>query len=99
MEGDPGDARRGFTIETGNVRLKVTAYTGGMKATGTVYVNISGRTTDRRPSDLLRHFPDRYMTLSQVELRRLVDDEPVQELPFILLNLELVEALYAEEVE
>lgn len=95
----PQDSREGFNVETGAINLFVTAYTGRLKITGTVQIALAGRSSDRRPSDLLRNFPDDYMTLRDAKIYKIDSGEVLEEQSFSLLNLKFVEAIYAEEVD
>jgi hypothetical protein len=99
VNGHTDNQRPGFEIETGNVRLKVIALTEHLKVTGIIYLNISGRSTARRPSDLLRYYTEEHLTISEAKVHHLQSGELLEDLPFLLLNPALVEGLYAEEAD
>lgn len=99
MDGYPQNSREGFSVDTDAVKLFVTAYTGRLKITGAVQISQSGRSTDRRPSDLLRNFQDEYMTLSDVKIYSTGSDKVLEEQQFSLLNLKTVKLIHAVSVE
>lgn len=99
MDKDDISPQEDLTIETGNIRMKVTAYANNLKMIGYVYLNINTRSTARRPSDLLKNFPDKYMTLADTKIYYLSTGDLLEEKQYLIINLNLVEALHAEEAE
>ncbi len=98
MNDYPQDSRKGFAIETSNIVLGISAYTANLKITGQVHLNVSTRSSDRRPSDLIHNFPGQRMTLSKVKIYSIQDGRLLEETPFIVLNIDTVDILWAEEI-
>lgn len=94
-----GDADHEFKVEIGFLELEVVAYVGGLKVVGYAHFGVSGRATSRRASDYIRHFTDSKLTLSNARVYRGASDELLETVPFLVLNLERVDVLYARDVE
>jgi hypothetical protein len=97
MDDHPQGARDGFAVDTGSMVLAVTAYTANLKITGKLHITVSTRSSDRRPSDLIRNYPEEHMTLARVKIFSLADGKLLEEPPFIVLNVRTVDLLWAEE--
>ena len=92
-----GDAEREFKVEIGFLELEVVAYTGSLKIVG--YAHFShGRHTARRSSDHLRHITDTKLTLSRASIYRVATDELIETAPFVVINLDRVDVVYARDV-
>ncbi len=98
MNDNPRDPRKGIAIDTSNIILGISAYTANLKITGQLHLNVSARSSDRRPSDLIHNFPGQRMTLSKVKIYSIQNSKLLEETPFIVLNIETVDILWAEEI-
>jgi hypothetical protein len=86
--------------DAGFRELEIVAYVGDLKVVGFAHFGVAHRATSRRPSDYLRAFGDTRLTLSQVRLYKRGSQELVDTAPFVLLNLDKVDLIYAhDEVE
>jgi len=94
-----GEADHEFKVEIGFLELEVVAFVGEVKVVGYAHFGISGRATSRRASDYLRHYADAKLTLSRTRLYRVANDELIEEVPFVVLNLDRVDVIYARDVE
>jgi len=94
-----GDAEHEFKVEIGFLELEVVAYIGSVKVVGYAHFGISGRATSRRASDYLRHYADAKITLSRARLYRVADDQLLDETPFIVLNLDRIDLVYARDIQ
>ena len=93
------DVRKAFRINSGNRRFRITLYVGGLRIVGTAFLTMDTRSSSRRTSDFLRHFPEDYMTLTEVQIYDLELDSIIDEPDFILLNVKKIDLLYAKELE
>jgi len=66
---------------------------------GVAHFGVGHRTSSRRPSDYIRSFSDNRLTLSKVRIYNRSDQELVETAPFIILNLDKVDFLYARDDE
>jgi hypothetical protein len=94
-----GDADHEFRVEIGFLELEVVAYAGAIKVVGYAHFGISGRATSRRASDYIRHFTDSKLTLSNARIYRAAGEELLETVPFVVINLDRVELVYARDVE
>ncbi len=94
-----GDDEREVRVEIGFLELEVVAYTGDLKVVGYAHFGISGRASSRRASDYIRHFADSKLTLSNARLYRMPMEEHIETVPFVVINLDRVDVLYARDVE
>ena len=93
------DARAGIEAprDTGFKELEVVAYIGEFKIVGIAHFGVGQRASSRRPSDYIRAFSDSRLTLSKVRIYHKNNMELVETAPFIILNLDKVDFLYARE--
>ena len=93
------DARAGLETsrDTGFKELEVVAYIGEFKIIGIAHFGVGQRASSRRPSDYIRAFSDTRLTLSKVRIYHKNNMELVETAPFIILNLDKVDFLYARE--
>jgi hypothetical protein len=93
------DARPGVDAlrDTGFKELEVVAYIGEFKIVGIAHFGVGQRSSSRRPSDYIRAFSDSRLTLSKVRIYDKRDMDLVETAPFIILNLDKVDFLYARE--
>jgi hypothetical protein len=88
-----GDAMR----DAGFKELEVVAYIGEFKIVGIAHFGVGQRASSRRPSDYIRAFSDSRLTLSKVRIYNKGNQELFETAPFIILNLDKVDFLYARE--
>ena len=77
--------------------LEVVAYIGEFKIVGIAHFGVGQRSSSRRPSDYIRAFSDSRLTLSKVRIYSKGSHDLVDTAPFIILNLDKVDFLYARE--
>jgi hypothetical protein len=92
-----GDPEHEFKVEIGFLELEVVAYTGGLKIVGYAHFGHNGRVSSRRSSDHLRHITDDRLTLSRASIYRAATDELVETVPYLVLNLDRVDVVYARD--
>lgn len=92
-------AEYNFKVDVSGRRLRVTAYIDKLKLTGIAYVGVPSRTTSRRPSDILFYYPERHLKLAEVRIFDRDSGKIIDEPPFIIINVERVDAVYAEELD
>jgi hypothetical protein len=83
--------------DSGFKELEVVAYIGDFKIIGVAHFGIGQRASSRRPSDYIRAFSDSRLTLSKVRIYHKNTMELAETAPFIILNLDKVDFLYARE--
>jgi hypothetical protein len=96
------DARAGNEAmrgDTGFKELEVVAYIGEFKIIGIAHFGVGQRASSRRPSDYIRAFSDSRLTLSKVRIYSKGSQDLLETAPFIILNLDKVDFLYAREDE
>jgi hypothetical protein len=93
------DARAGFEVmgDSGFKELEVVAYIGEFKIVGIAHFGVGQRASSRRPSDYIRAFSDSRLTLSKVRIYDKSRSDLVETAPFIILNLDKVDFLYARD--
>jgi len=94
------DARAGIEAmrgDSGFKELEVVAYIGEFKIIGIAHFGVGQRASSRRPSDYIRAFSDSRLTLSKVRIYTKGSQELKETAPFIILNLDKVDFLYARE--
>ncbi len=89
----------GIRLDPGFRQLEIVAYAGDFKIVGVAHFGVGHRTTSRRPSDYIRSFNDKRLTLSKVRIYDRSSQELVETAPFIILNLDKVDFLYARDDE
>jgi hypothetical protein len=83
--------------DTGFKELEVVAYIGQFKIVGIAHFGVGQRASSRRPSDYIRAFSDGRLTLSKVRIYDRTHMDLVEAAPFIILNLDKVDFLYARD--
>lgn len=83
--------------DTGFKELEVVAYIGQFKIIGVAHFGVGQRASSRRPSDYIRAFSDSRLTLSKVRIYDKNHMDFVEAAPFIILNLDKVDFLYARD--
>ncbi len=89
----------GYGISANSRRLQVTAYCGDLKFTGIAFVGLPTRTTSRRPSDILYNYTEKNLKLADVRVYDRHLDRIIDEPPFIVLNIDRIDAIHAEDIE
>jgi hypothetical protein len=89
----------GISINVGFKELEVVAYLGEFKIIGIAHFGVGHRTSSRRPSDYIRAFSESRLTLSKVRIYNKGSQELLETAPFILLNMDKVDFIYARERE
>ena len=79
--------------------FEVVAYTGEFKVVGTAHFGMGQRASSRRASDYIRAFSDTRMTLSDVRIYSRERSEIIDTPPFVVLNLDKVDLIYARDDE
>ena len=93
-----GDPEREFKVEIGFLELEVVAYSGRPQDRGLRPFQPGGRMTARRSSDHLRHITDSKLTLSRASIYRAATDELIETTPYVVINLDRIDVLYARDV-
>jgi hypothetical protein len=83
--------------ETGFKEIEIVAYLGEFKLVGMAHFGMGGRATSRRASDFLRAFSDSKLTLSKVRIYSKGTQELLETVPFVLLNMDKVDFIYARD--
>lgn len=96
--GDAAEESVDFRVEVSFHELEIVAYIGELKIVGTAHFGRSGRVASQRSSDYLRHFTDTRLTLSEVRIYRHATNEVLDTVPFIILNLDRADLVYAREI-
>jgi hypothetical protein len=94
------DSRAGFEAaraDSGFKELEVVAYIGEFKIVGIAHFGVGQRASSRRPSDYIRAFSDSRLTLSKVRIYGKGSQDLMETAPFIILNLDKVDFLYARD--
>lgn len=84
-------------VDTGFKELEIVAYVGDFKIVGFAHFGVGTRASSRRASDYIRAFSDSRITLSRVRIYARVDQELVETAPFVILNLDKVDFIYARD--
>lgn len=95
------DEGRGDTeiagFDTGFKELEVVAYIGEFKIVGVAHFGVGQRTSSRRASDYIRAFSENRLTLSEVRIYSKDSQELLETAPFIIVNMDKVDFLYARD--
>jgi len=97
MEDEGSAAREGSRFDTGFKELEIVAYIGEFKIVGVAHFGVGSRSSSRRASDYIRAFSDVRLTLSQVRIYSKATKELLDTAPFILLNMDKVDFIYARD--
>jgi hypothetical protein len=92
-----GGAHDGTRIEGGFQELEVVAYIECFKVVGVAYFGVGHRATSRRASDFIRSFNDTRLTLADASVYDSRSGELLESSPFVVLNLDKVDFLYARD--
>ena len=94
---DDDSKREGMGIDIGFKELEIVAYVGEFKIIGIAHFGIGQRASSRRSSDYLRQFNDSRLTLSKVRIYSKSTAELLETAPFVIVNMEKVDFIYARE--
>ena len=97
MEDEGSPAREGLQFDTGFKELEIVAFIGEFKIVGVAHFGVGSRSSSRRASDYIRAFGDVRLTLSQVRIYSKATKELLDTAPFILLNMDKVDFIYARD--
>jgi|GEM_PF-1025017 hypothetical protein len=86
-------------FDLGFQQLTIVAYVGDLKVVGKAHVGVDSRVSSRRSSDYIRSFPDKRITLSDVRVYKKGSPELFDAAPFMILNIDRVDLIYAREPE
>ena len=97
MNDESSAAREDLRPDTGFKELEVVAYIGDFKIVGVAHFGVGNRASSRRASDYIRALDDVRLTLSQVRIYSKATKELLDTAPFILLNMDKVDFIYARD--
>jgi len=97
MEEEGSAAREDARFDTGFKEFEIVAYIGEFKIVGVAHFGVGNRASSRRASDYIRAFNDAHLTLSQVRIYSKATKELLDTAPFILLNMDKVDFIYARD--
>jgi hypothetical protein len=97
MEDEESAARSSLRYDTGFKEFEIVAYIGEFKIVGVAHFGVGNRASSRRASDYIRAFNDVRLTLSQVRIYSKATRELLDTAPFVLLNMDKVDFLYARD--
>jgi hypothetical protein len=87
----------GVRIEASFKELEIVAFMGEFKVVGKAHFGVGHRATSRRASDFIRSFHDTRLTLSDATIYDSRSNETIESSPFVILNLDKVDLIYARE--
>jgi len=99
MDDEGSVAPDGPRYDTGFKELEIVAYIGEFKIVGVAHFGVGSRTSSRRASDYIRAFGDVRLTLSRVRIYSKATKELLDTAPFVLLNMDKVDFIYARDEE
>lgn len=91
------DGDTDFKVDIGFKELEVVAYIGDFKIVGVAHFGVGHRASSRRASDYIRAFNEAKLTLSKVRIYNKGIQELLETAPFVLLNMEKVDFIYARD--
>jgi len=97
MHDESSAAREDLRFDTGFKELEIVAYIGDFKIVGVAHFGVGNRASSRRASDYIRALDDVRLTLSQVRIYSKATKELLDTAPFILLNMDKVDFIYARD--
>ena len=89
----------GMHVDIGFKELEIVAYIGDFKIVGFAHFGVGTRASSRRASDYIRAFSDSRITLSRVRIYSRTSQELAETAPFVIVNLDKVDFLYARDDE
>jgi hypothetical protein len=97
MTDDVKDDHAATSVDASFEELEIVAYVGDFKVVGCAHFGVGQRASSRRASDFIRAFQDNRLTLSSVKVYQRMGGELVDSAPFVILNLDKVDLIYARE--
>lgn len=94
---DESGGHEGAHFDVGFKELEVVAYISDFRIVGIAHFGAGGRSTSRRSSDYIRQFNDSRLTLSKVRIFAKASQELLETAPFIVLNMDKVDFIYARD--
>jgi hypothetical protein len=85
--------------DTGFKELRIVAYVDRFKVVGIASFGVGHRATSRRASDFIRSFNDTRLTLADADIFDSHSGELLEKSPFVVLNLDKVDFIYARDDE
>ena len=79
--------------------LEIVAFVDRFKVVGMAYFGVGHRASSRRASDFIRSFNDTRLTLAEATIYDSHTGELLEKSPFVVLNLDKVDLLYARDDE
>jgi len=89
----------GMSADADFKELEIVAYIGEFKIVGIAHFGVGHRASSRRSSDYIRAFSDSHLTLSNVRIYSKGSQQLLDTAPFIILNMDKVDFLYARDDE
>lgn len=86
-----------MAVNVGFELLELVIYVNDLKIVGHAHFGTSGRHASRRASDLIRAFPDKRLTLSDVRVYRKGSADLYDAAPFMIINMDVIDLIYARE--
>ncbi len=99
METEGHGGLDGFAADSDFKELEIVAYMGEFKIVGIAHFGVGHRASSRRASDYIRSFSDVRLTLSKVRIFNKGTQELLDTAPFIIMNMDKVDFLYARDDE
>lgn len=84
-------------VDIGFKELEIVAYIGDFKIVGFAHFGVGTRASSRRASDYIKAFSDARITLSRVRIYSRTSQELSETAPFVILNLDKVDFIYARD--
>ena len=97
MEDEASAALETARYDTGFKELEIVAYIGEFKIVGVAHFGVGNRASSRRASDYIRAFNEAHLTLSQVRIYNKATKELLDTAPFVLLNMDKIDFIYARD--
>ena len=97
MQDEGVEARENPRFDAGYKELEIVAYIGDFKIVGVAHFGVGSRASSRRASDYIRAFNEAHLTLSSVRIYSKATMELLDTAPFVLVNMDKVDFIYARE--
>jgi hypothetical protein len=96
-----GDADQGMagSYDVGFKEIEIVAFISDFKIVGVAHFGVGQRASSRRSSDYIRQCNDARLTLSKVRIYNKGNQQLLETAPFVILNMDKVDFVYAREDE
>jgi hypothetical protein len=96
-----GDADQGMAgnSDVGFKEIEIVAFISDFKIVGVAHFGVGQRASSRRSSDYIRQCNDARLTLSKVRIYNKGNQQLLETAPFVILNMDKVDFVYALEDE